>query len=469
VVTSAKTSAVLELLVTVERDSGFPLHHQLEQQLREAIREGRLGGGATMPSTRALASQLAVARGVVVEAYEQLVAEGYLVSRPGGSTRVAELPNRIPPDEGAGRSDVAGGFIDLRPGRPDVTEFPRAAWARAARRVINEVPADRLTYLGGAGVLELREALAAYLARARGACAYTDHIIIATGFMQSLHLLARALTDTGARRIAVEDPYQPLYRAALGAGGLEVVPIPVDEDGLQFEPLARSRADAVVVTPAHQFPTGAVLAPERRSALLAWARERDRLIIEDDYDAEFRYDRDPVGAMQGLDPEHVVYAGTASKSIAPGIRLGWLLCPPRLTTALVEAKNAIDHGSSAIDQLLLADVIHHGELDRHLRRMRGVYRGRRDAMLAAIGRHLPSWRTIGASAGLHVVALSPRPLDEERLAEAALEAGVIIEVLAHYRAFDGPSGIAFGYAAHEGRRLDEGVHRLSLLVDAQDR
>jgi GntR family transcriptional regulator/MocR family aminotransferase len=350
-----------------------------------------------------------------------------------------------------------------------VTEFPRAAWSRAARRVFNETPADRLTYLAGAGVPELRVALADYLARARGACTYAEDIVIATGFMQSLHLLARALTATGARRIAVEDPYQPLYRAALRGGGLEVMPVPVDEDGLRLEPLIASGADAVVVTPAHQFPTGAVLAPERRAGLLTWACEGERLIIEDDYDAEFRYDRQPVGAMQGLDPEHVVYAGTASKSIAPGIRLGWLACPPRLTPALVAAKNELDHGSSAIDQLLLADVIARGDLDRHLRRMRGLYRVRRDAMLAALERHLPAWRTIGASAGLHVVALSPHEIDEEGLVEAALEAGVIVEALAHYRALPGgPSGIAFGYAANDERRLDEAVRRLATLVSSYE-
>lgn len=446
--TSTKASAAIELLVTLDRGGDGSLHQQLEQQLRVGIRDGRLASGTTMPSSRALAAQLGVARGVVVEAYEQLIAEGYLISRQGGSTRVADLP--APAPRRSPTTTPEAETIDLRPGRPDVTEFPRAAWARAARRVLSSAPSDRFTYLDGLGTPELSAVLADYVGRARGAATHADDIVIATGFMQAMHIVARALAELGLRRIAVEEPYDPSYRATLGVSGADVVPIPVDEGGISAEAVEASGADAVVVTPAHQFPTGAVLAPERRTALLAWARDGGHLIIEDDYDAEYRYDRDPVGAMQGLDPEHVVYAGTASKSLAPGIRLAWLAVPTRLHPLLTAAKSDLDHGSSAIEQLLLADAIEHGELDRHLRRMRTIYRRRRDAMLAALASQLPTWRPVGASAGLHLLVELPDEVDEARLITAAARSGVLVYGLGRYRAALGPRWPGVGLC--RGRR-----------------
>lgn len=460
--TSTKASAVIELLVTLERKGQGSLHQQLERQLRDAIRDGRLASGSTMPSSRALATQLGVARGVVVEAYEQLIAEGYLLSRPGGSTRVADLPT--PGPRPAETHAIDPDVIDLRPGRPDVSEFPRAAWARAARRVISTAPSARFTYLDGRGVPELRDALAAYLGRARGASIHADDIVIATGFMQSIFVIGRALVSRGARRVGVEEPYDPGYRAALSADGLEVVPLPVDDQGVDVGVVESSEVDAVIVTPAHQYPTGAVLSPERGTALLAWAREGERLIIEDDYDAEYRYDRDPVGALQGLDPEHVVYAGTASKSIAPGIRLAWMGLPPRLSAHWATTKYALDHGSSAIEQLLLADAITHGELDRHLRRMRSIYRRRRDTMLAGLRRHLPDWRPVGASAGLQLLVELPPDVDETRLVEGATDAGVMIYGLDRFRAVPADvGGVVLGYAAAEERRIELAIERLAAV------
>lgn len=459
-----KPANAIELLVPLDRESQRSLHDQLEDYLREGIRSGRLTAGATMPSSRALSQQLAIARGVVVEAYEQLVAEGYLLSTPGGSTRIAELPTlpAHPPATPTSTRDI----VDLRPGRPDVTEFPRDVWGRSARRVLASSPADRFGYLDGMGVPELRTALAEYLGRARGAAVQADDIVISTGFMQALHLVGRALAGIGSDEVAVEEPYDPTYRAALVSSGLRILPIPVDGDGIDVQLLRDSEARAVVVTPAHQFPTGAVLSPERRIALLAWARERQALIIEDDYDAEFRYDRDPVGAMQGLDPEHVIYTGTASKSIAPGLRLGWLAAPRRVTGSLVAAKHELDHGSGALDQLILADVITRGDLDRHLRRMRAVYRRRRDTLLTALAKHLPDWATVGASAGLHVLAYPPQPIDVPRLVSlAASEAGIRITALDGYRAIPGePNGVVFGYGAADERQLDDAMAALSRLL-----
>jgi len=457
-----RTSSSIELFVPLAREDDRPLHHQLEQQLREAVRSGRLVPDLTLPSSRALARQLGVARGVVVESYEQLVAEGYLVTRPGGSTRVARVPTqpaRVVTQREAPRLDY-----DFGPGRPDVSEFPRNAWARSLRRVLERTPADRFDYLDGRGVPELREELSAYLDRVRGTCTSASDIIICNGFAQGIQLMARALREGGARRIGVEDPWNARYRRALAAVGLEVVPIPVDEGGIRVDLVAEAHVEAVVLTPAHQYPTGAVLAPERRSALIDWADDHDGLIVEDDYDAEYRYDRDPIGAMQGLCSYRVAYAGTASKTLAPGLRLGWLAVPRRYRDRVAHAKLSADHGSAALDQLALADFIGHGELDRHLRRMRGIYRARRDTLLEGLARQLPETQPEGASAGLHVLVWLPPDIDEAALVAEAASHGVGLQGVASAFAGTPPrGGLIFGYSTLDERRIDEGVARLAGL------
>jgi len=460
--TGTRTSSAVELFVPLHREDERPLHHQLEQQLRDAVRNGRLGPDTTLPSSRALASQLGIARGVVVEAYEQLVAEGYLLARPGGSTRVASVPTqptRAPSLEGA-----VGLELDFRPGRPDLAEFPRLTWSRSLRRVLVEAPAERLSYLDGRGVPELRDVLSAYLDRVRGTCTNPADIVISNGFAQGLQLVARALRESGARRVGVEDPWNSVYRKMLTASGLEVVPVPVDGEGIQVQRLELAHVDAVVVTPAHQYPTGAVLSAERRSALIEWADRHDTLIVEDDYDAEFRYDREPIGAMQGLCADRVAYAGTASKTLAPGLRLGWLAVPRRLTDRIARAKVAADFGSGALDQLALADFIDRGELDRHLRRMRSIYRLRRDALLAGLEQHLPDIRPAGASAGLHVLAWLPAGVDEATLVNEAAEQSIGLQGVTPTFA-DGheTGGIIFGYAAIDEGRISLGLERLSSL------
>jgi GntR family transcriptional regulator/MocR family aminotransferase len=445
-----------------------PLHRQLEQHLRDAVRQGRLAAGAPVPSTRALASQLDVARGVVVEAYEQLAAEGYLVSRPGSSTRVARLPGigRRP----AAPPDAPTPDFDFRPGRPALDEFPRATWLRSMRRALDRAPSERLGYLDGHGVPELRAVLSAYLDRVRGTSTSADDIVVATGFAQGLHLVAQALRSIGVRRIGVEDPWQPLSRETLARARLEVVPLPVDRDGLVVERLDAAEIDAVVVTPAHQYPTGAVMAPERRAGLMDWACRRSAIIIEDDYDAEFRYDREPVGALQGLCPERVVYAGTASKTLAPGLRLAWLAVPRALVERVAAAKRAADLGSGALEQLALADFIEHGELDRHLRRMRTTYRHRRDALLEGLARHLPDFVPTGASAGLHVLAWMPDDIEETRIVEAAAASGVGLQAVSPAYAAPPPhGGIVFGYGSIAEHRIEEGLARVAALIRHADR
>jgi GntR family transcriptional regulator/MocR family aminotransferase len=453
-----RTSSATELLVELRRDDPLPLHSQLEQELRGAIRVGRLPDDSILPSTRALAGQLGVSRGVVVEAYEQLVAEGYLSSQPGGTTRVCAKAIESGPAPSARRSAPAP-RINFGYGRPDVREFPRQVWLRSLRRVLNEAPSERMSYLDDRGAPELREALATYLNRVRGTAADAERIVICNGFAQALGLVTQVLAANSRTRIAVEDPGQRDAIKAASLSRLDAVPIPVDDDGIDVEALRRADPDAVILTPAHHFPTGAVLSAERRAALVAWATENNRLILEDDYDAEFRYDREPIGAIHGLAPEQVIYAGSASKTLAPGLRLGWLIVPTRLVDQLAATKEATDRGSASLEQLAFADFLSRGEFDRHLRRMRPIYRARRDALLAALDRHLPELRPVGASAGLHVLAWLPSGVDEAALVRLAADAGVAVDGLTPYRSSgEGlPGGLLFGYGTVTEAGIDEGV------------
>ena len=353
-----RTSSDAELLVELRRDDDVPLHRQLEQELRAAIRSGRLAPGSVVPSTRGLATQLGLSRGVVVEAYEQLVAEGYLTSQPGGTTRIAEGVADSTPTTATPRPTSPEIRFDFGYGRPDVSQFPRAAWLRSLRRVLTEAPSERLVYLDPRGAAELREALADYLNRVRGTCADAERVVVSSGFAQAVVLVMHALRARGARRIAVEDPsLHDDFRRIAGLLGMSIVAVPVDDDGIRVDALARTDADLVLVTPAHQFPTGTVLSAERRAALVRWAMDGSRRIMEDDYDAEYRYDREPIGAIQGLAPEHVIYGGSASKTLAPGMRLGWLVAPADLVDDLASFKLSLDRGSPSLDQLAFADFL----------------------------------------------------------------------------------------------------------------
>jgi len=492
-----RTSSIPELLLIVDREGPVALHRQLERGLQEAIRNGRLSAGAALPSTRSLADDLGLSRGVVVEAYEQLTAEGYLESRQGGKTRVAERaaqpavsPRRVPARRGGMaplRADATPGpadaarvpdedtilpshafnrlRYDFSYGRPDVTAFPRQAWLRSLRRVLNEAPAEDLSYLDGRGSVALREALAAYLNRVRATEAASGRMVITNGFAQAQRLVLQVLRAQGKRRIAMEDPGQADTRRAADLVGMEVVPIPVDEDGLIVDRLSAADVALCVLTPAHHFPTGAVLSAERRAALVRWARERDSLILEDDYDAEYRYDREPIGAIQGLAPESVLYAGSASKTLAPGLRLGWLVVPARFVEAFATAKFNYDRGSPSLEQLAFADFLTRGEFDRHLRRMRPIYRERRDALLRALARHLPEVRPTGASAGLHVLAWLPDGADEASIVARAAGRDVAVDGLASMRvAAPGPPALILGYARMTEREIHQGVAILAEVM-----
>ncbi len=462
----SRTSSAGELLVELHRDDSVPLHSQLEQAIRGAIRVGRLQAESVLPSTRALADQLAVSRGVVVEAYEQLVAEGYLSSQPGGTTRVCAKVAE-PPAALAARPARPAYRLDFGYGRPDVTQFPRQVWLRSLRRVLNEAPSDRLSYLDPSGAPELRDALAAYLNRVRGTAANPERIVICNGFAQALGLVTQVVAASGGTRLAVEDPGQRDTIRAATRARLDVISIPVDDAGIDVDALAREDPDAVVLTPAHHFPTGAVLSAERRTALVGWAEARGRLVLEDDYDAEYRYDREPIGSLQGLAPEQVIYAGSASKTLAPGLRLGWLIVPTSLVGQVAATKEATDRGSASLEQLAFADFLSRGEFDHHLRRMRPIYRARRDALLAALRRYLPEVRPVGASAGLHVLAWLPDGVDEAVLVERAAEAGVGLEGLTPYRSAggDGPGGLLFGYGTIAEAAIEDGIRIVAGLLD----
>ena len=459
-----KTRTNFSVLVVLRRDTPIPLHRQIETSIRDAIRAGRLPRGSPLPPSRVLAADLGVSRGVVVEAYQQLVSEGYLASYAGGYTQVAAGP--APTVAGLRLARETPPRIDLSYGRADVSSFPRAAWLRAIRGALANAPNDLFGYLAGSGVPELRTAIAGYLNRVRGTMAQPDQIVISTGYAQGIALLVGVLAARGATRLALEDPSSgddalPAARTA----GLEVTGIPVDRNGIRVDLLAASGADAVVLTPSHQWPTGSVLSAERRAAVLRWAAGSGAVVIEDDYDSEYRYDRTPVGALQGMAPDRVVYAGSASKTLAPGLRLGWFVMPGHLAEPMAEAKIAADRGSPALEQLALADLIARGEFDRHLRRMRPVYRRRRDALLAALSRRLPWLEPAGVSAGLHLVTWLPPGLDEATVVDAAARSGVGIEGVTPYRiSHPGPGGLIFGYATVNEQAIAEGVDILAGII-----
>ena len=444
----------------IDRAGELPLHEQIESGLRERIRSGQLPSDMRLPSTRVLAHELGVSRGVVTEAYGQLAAEGYLAMSQGAPVRVATVVRAASPRPPA-RSLLESFAYHFHPGLPDLAGFPRETWLRSVRAALRDSPHAALGYGDPRGVPELREALCDYLGRVRGMDADPEHTLVCTGFMQGFSLICRALARRGVERVALEDPGWHVHRLIVESAGLQVVPIPVDGQGLRVDELEKTDAAAVLVTSAHQFPTGAVLGPDRRAALIEWAEE-ERLIIEDDYDAEYRYDRVAVGALQGLAPEHVAYIGSASKRLAPGMRLGWLLMPSWLTWELTIAKTIEDSGSEVIGQLALCDFIRRGELDRHVRRMRLRYQRRREALLEALAQWLPEGRVSShGAAGLFELVTMGEEIDEHALVMAAAARGVGVEGLVLHRYLPGGvPGLLLGHANLSEPAIEHGVRLL---------
>jgi GntR family transcriptional regulator/MocR family aminotransferase len=454
-----------ELLLRLDRALPDPLRVQLERELREAIRSGRLAAGERLPSSRELARELGVSRGLVLECYAQLGAEGYLTSRGGSATRVADAAHG-PPAPVQPAAPPRPFAVDFRPGTPDLTSFPRRDWAWAMRDVLRDAPADAFGYGDPRGSRRLREVLVAYLRRVRGIVADPERIVICTGFAQGLNLVIRALARHGVREMAFEDPGYAEQRDAARLAGLDVAAIPLDERGIDVDALRATRARAVLLTPAHQSPTGLLLAPDRRQALVEWAGERDATIVEDDYDAEFRYDREPVGAVQGLSPDRVAALGTVSKSLAPALRLGWIVSPPGLAAAIAEEKDRDDHGSPVPEQLALAKLIESGRFDRHLRRMRAVYGERRTVLVDALRRHAPQVELHGLAAGFHAVARLPDGHDEQEVVTAAAERSVRLYPMSEFRASGAtePPELVLGFGNLGDGQIERGIAVLGELL-----
>jgi GntR family transcriptional regulator / MocR family aminotransferase len=459
-----------ELLVELDRSRRSGLGRQLEQQLRSAIRSGTLAPGSDLPSTRALAEDLSVSRGVVVRAYAQLAAEGYLDLRQGANPSVRGIPFVKPHVADAlSPAGVQKIRYDLRPHQPDLGGFPRQVWLRSLRNALGTAANADLGYIDPRGLEQLRIELALYLGRARGVVADPDRIVVTAGSTHTLSLIARVLASRGAT-MAFENPSHRLLFAVSERAGLTPVGIPVDRDGIRVDALPAANVSAVLVTPAHQFPTGVALAAERRAELTLWARESGGLIIEDDYDAELRYDRAPIGPLQGLMPDRVAYIGSANKTLSPGIRLGWAMLPGDLVASVTEElRNSVLH-LSGIEQLALADFLHRGEFDRHIRRMRTVYRRRRDALVEALEAQLPELRVSGIAAGLHVVVELPSPRAEADVVAEAAARGLAIESLSYHAlpGYDGPPGLLIGYGGVLEPAIGFAVAELAAAFRAAD-
>ena len=457
--------------------SGLDLHVELtgprvraslETALRQAVQTGRLAAGTRLPASRTLAADLGVARNTVADVYGQLVAEGWLTARQGSGTRVAEHPAAEPPAVAAPAATVPDSGesprYSLKAGLPDLSEFPRTAWLAAARKAVTAAPSSAFGYGDPRGQPELRAALAAYLARARGVRAATDQIVICSGFTQGLSLLGRVLAGSGAGAVGVEAYGHRQHREVLEAAGLCALPVPVDPLGAVIGQVPDCAA--LLLTPAHQFPLGVALAPPRRNQAVAWAARTGTLIIEDDYDGEFRYDRRAIGAMQALAPEHVIYAGTASKTLAPALRLGWLVVPRRMLADVLSAKERADRHGSSLDELTLAEFITSGGYDRHVRRSRLRYQRRRDRLLAALARALPDPQVTGVAAGMHALLHLPPGMGEAETVAAAAARGLTLDGMRDYRmpTVDYPDALVIGYGTPPAHAFTTAVARLCAVL-----
>ncbi len=483
-----------ELLVRVDRSAGQPLRAQLEASLREAIRGGRLHAGERLPSSRELARALGISRGMVQECYGQLLAEGYLTSRTGSATRVADITGQQAGDQPAAGPAVVSPsapsapsapsppgqpaepplIADFQPGVPALSSFPRTDWAWAVKQACTQAAAADLGYGDPRGSAVLREVLAGYLRRVRAAAATPERMIICTGFAQGINLVLGVLArQSGVTCVAFEDPGYGSAQAdetvrAAQAMGIQVTYVPVDEQGLVVSELAASGAHAVVVTPAHQSPTGVVLSPARRHALTDWARRVGGYVIEDDYDSEFRYDKEPVGALQGLAPDQVFLLGTASKALAPAVRLGWVHAPSPLASAVAAEKEMSDRGSCTLDQLALATLLTTGRYDRHLRRMRTVYAARRGALTDAFARHAPRVELTGLAAGFHAVALLPPSADEMAVIAATRERRVGLHGIGAYHSAPdaaAPPALVMGFGNVRERAIEPAIAAVADLLN----
>lgn len=446
---SPRTSQVRDLLMRIDVAAKRTVGRQIEEQLREAILDGRLAAGEPLPSTRGLAQDLSVSRGVVVRAYAQLAAEGYIVVSRGSNPQVAELWTHQAQADTALREHRQHWRFDLRPQRPDLSQFPRRQWLRSLGRALQTATDDELGHVDQRGLLQLREVISAYLARVRGAEPDPENVIITACSTHALTLTAGALLRQGHKAIAFENPGHSLQRELVSRIGLDPVGLPVDENGLLVDELKSSDVRCVVVAPAHQFPLGVELAHERRMQLLEWAERNDCLIVEHDNDSEFYYEQPPARCLQALAPELVVYIGSASKTLAPGLCLGWALVPARLMELVSEELWASTLHQSSVDHLAFADFVARGEFDRHIRRMRASYHRRRDIAIQTLAAELPGLPIRGADAGLEFIVVFPSEDEEKRAQTKALGAGIAIETVTQHAlpGYREPRGLLLGFGA----------------------
>jgi GntR family transcriptional regulator / MocR family aminotransferase len=446
----------------------------LESALRAAVLDGRLSSATRLPAARSLAVDLGISRNTVASVYAELTAEGWLESRVGAGTWVSDHAPRVA-SVPTHRARTQPRSIDLRGGIPDSTVFPRREWVAAVRAAVLGAPATELGYPDPAGVPGLRAALAEYLSRTRGVAALPSTVVVGHGFGDLLILVCRALRDRGARWVAVEEYGHESHRRLIAAAGLEPIPIPVDGDGADVTVLdsvpgiKRSTATpgAVLLTPAHQFPVGVPLSPRRRRWLVDWAHRSNALILEDDYDGEFRYDRRSIGALQALSPDRVVYLGTASKAGAPSVGLAWAVPPTWILPDALEQRELSGGQPSALHQLALATFLSSHEYDRGVRRLRGHYRARRTRLEQVVADQLPGCEVTGLAAGLQCLLRLPMDADENQVEREAARRGLRLEGLGSLRA-PGASNPAepamvIGYGAPTSGQYESA---LSILVDS---
>ncbi|SDK80122.1 PLP-dependent aminotransferase family protein [Streptomyces indicus] len=458
----------------LELGGGGSRRAALIRALRSAVREGRLRPGQKLPPYRSLAADLGLTRNTVASAYAELVAEGWLTARQGSGTRVASRTAPAAAPRAPAAVERRAVVHDLGQGKPDPSSFPRTAWAAAARRALTAAPNEAFGPGDPRGRPELRAALAEYLGRVRGVRTSPERIVVCSGFAHALRLLFGGAGGSGRGvlrgPLAVEAYGLGFHRSLLAAASVRTVPVEVDEQGARVGELA-SGVRAALLTPAHQFPTGGPLAPGRRAAVVDWARRRGGLVLEDDYDGEFRYDREPVGAVQGLDPERVVYLGSVSKSLSPAVRLGWIVLPGHLVDQVLSVKGEREAWASALDQLTLAEFLASGQYDRHVRRMRQRYRGRRDRLLDALAARAPHVGATGIAAGLHAVLRLPEGT-EQAVLDRARRAGIALDGLSAFRhpeaAGPGPDGLVVGYAAAPEHAYGAAVDALCSVLRAPD-
>lgn len=467
-----------DLLVTLNREAGA-VGGQIQDQLRAAIRDRRLGSGERLPSTRHLAELLGVSRGTVVDAYEQLIAEGYVESVVGSGTRVAAIPaasGRWPseaPGTVSGESSSRLAEINFEYGIPDLGSVPLTDWSWAVSEATRTLPTTELGDEDLAGSRHLREVVTAYHRRVRSGCASAEDAVIVSGFRQGLTFALATLARQGIELLALENPGPREHDVIARRAGLGIVPVPVDALGLDVDQLRASGARAVLLTPAHQCPTGVALDPSRRRELVAWADEVDGVILEDDYDAEFRYDRQPIGSLQGLHADRVIALGSVSKTLAPAIRLGWVLAPPRFVAGIIEEKRLSSRGAPGLDQEALALLMETGRFDRHLRRMREIYRARRDVLAEEVDRCFGPGRLHGMLAGCHALLHLPDGSSERAIAERAATMGVRVNPLGHYllataqtenQSHSLPPALVLGFGNTSDHQIRQGIRILAEAV-----